>query len=90
MSPRTLAVAAGAVALFLVAVFGVMALTGGSGSTPPVMTMTDGSTMPADQMGAGTGTESGAGAGQTGMGQTGMGQTGMDQGMTGMDMSTAP
>lgn len=81
MSKQTLAVAAGAVLLFLVAVFGVMALTGGggSGSTPPAMTMPDGSTMPAGQMSSSNGTDNGQ-----------AGQTGMDSGMTGMDMSTTP
>lgn len=79
MSRKTLAVATGAVVLFLVVVFGVMALTGGGSSAPPAMTMTDGSTMPADQMGSSTGTDTGQ-----------AGQTGMDPGMTGMDMSTTP
>lgn len=79
MSKQTLAVAAGAVLLFLVAVFGVMTLTGGGSSTPPAMTMPDGSTMPAGQMTSSNGTDNGQ-----------AGQTGMDSGMTGMDMSTTP
>ena len=48
MSKQTLAVIVGAIVLFTVAVVGAMAFTGG-GDTP-MMTMPDGSTMPADQM----------------------------------------
>ncbi|HLG08367.1 MAG TPA: hypothetical protein VI409_06830 [Gaiellaceae bacterium] len=48
MNKQTLAVIAGAIVLFTVAVVGAMAFTGGSGT--PMMTMPDGSTMPVDQM----------------------------------------
>lgn len=49
MSKQTLAVIVGAIVLFTVAVVGAMAFTGGGDNTP-MMTMPDGSTMPADQM----------------------------------------
>ena len=49
MSRQTLAVIVGAIVLFAVAVIGAMAFTGGDSGTP-MMTMPDGSTMPADQM----------------------------------------
>ena len=49
MNKQTLAVIVGAIVLFAVAVIGAMAFTGGDSGTP-VMTMPDGSTMPADQM----------------------------------------
>ena len=52
MNKQTLAVIAGAIVLFVVAVVGAIAFTGGSESDPsgPVMTMPGGSTMPADEM----------------------------------------
>ena len=49
MSRQTLAIAVGAIVLFAVAVIGAMAFTGGGDNTP-VMTMPDGSTMPAGEM----------------------------------------
>ena len=49
MNKQTLAIAVGAIVLFVVAVVGAMAFTGGDSGTP-MMTMPDGSTMPADQM----------------------------------------
>jgi hypothetical protein len=48
MSKQTLAIIVGAVVVFVVAVVSAMAFTGGSGT--PMMTMPDGSIMPADQM----------------------------------------
>ena len=45
MSKQTLAVIAGAIALFVVAVAGAIAFTGGSDSAGNVHTMPDGSTM---------------------------------------------
>lgn len=48
MSKQTLAVIVGAIVLFLAAVIGAMAFTSSDGT--PMMTMPDGSTMPADQM----------------------------------------
>ncbi len=48
MSRQIAAVAVGAIVLFVVAVLGAMAFTGGDSS--PMMTMPDGSTMPTDQM----------------------------------------
>ena len=50
MKLQTVAVIVGAIVLFGAAVIGAMAFTGGSDSSGPVMTMPDGSTMPADQM----------------------------------------
>lgn len=50
MRKQTLAVVAGAIVLFTVAVIGAMALTSGGNPGTPMMTMPDGSTMPADQM----------------------------------------
>ena len=52
MNRQTLAIAIGAIVLFVVAVVGAMAFTGGDSGTP-MMTMQDGSTMPADQMSTG-------------------------------------
>ncbi len=49
MSKQTLAVIVGAIVLFGLGVFGALAFTGGDSGTP-MMTMPDGSTMPADQM----------------------------------------
>lgn len=49
MSKQALAVIVGAIVLFGVGVFGALAFTGGDSGTP-MMTMPDGSTMPADQM----------------------------------------
>lgn len=49
MSKQNLAIIVGAIVLFVVAVVGAMAFTGGDSGTP-VMTMSDGSTMPTDQM----------------------------------------
>lgn len=48
MNRNTAAVAFGAIVLFVVAVVGAIAFTGGDSS--PLMTMPDGSTMPTDQM----------------------------------------
>lgn len=48
MSKQTIAVIVGAIVLFAATVVGAMAFTGGDSS--PMMTMPDGSTMPADQM----------------------------------------
>lgn len=50
MSKQNLALAVGAIVLFVVAVVGAMAFSGGGDSGTPIMTMPDGSTMPADQM----------------------------------------
>lgn len=50
MNRQTLAVIVGAVVLFAVGLIGAFAFTGGSDSGTPMMTMPDGSTMPADQM----------------------------------------
>ena len=50
MNRQTIAVIVGAVVLFVVAVAGAIAFTGGDDSDMPMMTMPDGSTMPADQM----------------------------------------
>ncbi|GIU94216.1 MAG: hypothetical protein KatS3mg012_0673 [Gaiellaceae bacterium] len=50
MSKQTLAVIVGAIVLFVVAVIGAMAFTSGGDSGTPMMTMPDGSIMPADQM----------------------------------------
>ena len=52
MNRQTLAIVVGAIVLFVVAVVGAMAFTGGDSGTP-MMTMPDGSTMPADQMSTG-------------------------------------
>lgn len=52
MNRQTLAIAVGAIVLFVVAVVGAMAFTGGDSGTP-MMTMPDGSTMPADRMSTG-------------------------------------
>lgn len=49
MNKQTLAIVVGAIVLFVVAVVGAMAFTGGDSGTP-IMTMPDGSTMPADEM----------------------------------------
>ena len=49
MNKQTLAVIVGAAVLLVVGIVGAMAFTGGD-SGSPVMTMSDGSTMPADQM----------------------------------------
>lgn len=49
MNRQTLAIVVGAIVLFVVAVVGAMAFTGGDSGTP-MMTMPDGSTMPDDQM----------------------------------------
>ena len=49
MNKQTLVVIAGAIVLLGLGVFGALAFTGGDSGTP-VMTMPDGSTMPADQM----------------------------------------
>lgn len=49
MNRQTLAIVVGAIVLFVVAVVGAMAFTGGDSGTP-MMTMPDGSTMPAGQM----------------------------------------
>ena len=49
MNKQTLVVIVAAIALFAVGVIGALALTGG-GSSTPMMTMPDGSTMPSDQM----------------------------------------
>ena len=49
MSKQNLAILAGAIVLFAVAVIGAMAFSGGDSGTP-MMRMPDGSTMPADQM----------------------------------------
>lgn len=49
MNKQTLAIVVGAIVLFVVAVVGTMAFTGGDSGTP-MMTMPDGSTMPADEM----------------------------------------
>lgn len=49
MSKQTLAVMIGAIVLFAVAVVGAFAFTSG-GSDTPMMTMPDGSTMPAGEM----------------------------------------
>lgn len=48
MTRQTLVISAAAVVLFVAAVVGAMAFTGGDSS--PTMTMPDGSTMPTDQM----------------------------------------
>lgn len=50
MSKQHLAIIVGAIVLFVVAVISATAFSGGQGSPTPVMTMPDGSTMPADQM----------------------------------------
>jgi hypothetical protein len=50
MNKQTLAVIAGAVVLFAVAVIGAWAFTGGGDSGTPTMTMPNGSTMPATEM----------------------------------------
>ncbi len=49
MSKQALVLIVGAIVLFGVGVFGALAFTGGDSGTP-MMTMPDGSTMPADQM----------------------------------------
>lgn len=49
MNKQTLVVIVGAIVLLGLGVFGALAFTGGDSGTP-VMTMPDGSTMPADQM----------------------------------------
>lgn len=49
MNRQTLAIVVGAIVLFAVAVIGAMAFTGGGDDTP-MMTMPDGSIMPADGM----------------------------------------
>ena len=53
MGKQTIVVLVAAVAIFTVGIFGALAFTGGEPDTP-MMTMTDGSTMPADQMGTHT------------------------------------
>ena len=68
MNKQTLVVIVAAVALFAVGIVGAITLTGG-GSNTPAMTMPDGQTMPADQMGT-------TGATHTMQGGTTM--TGMD------------
>lgn len=50
MNKQTLAVIVGAIVLLGVGIFGAMAYTGSDDSNEPMMTMPDGSTMPADQM----------------------------------------
>lgn len=50
MSKQTLVVILGAIILFTVAVVGAVAFGGGGDSGDPMMTMPDGSTMPAGQM----------------------------------------
>lgn len=50
MSKQTIAIVVGAIVLFAVAVIGATAFSSSGGSGGPVMTMPDGSTMPADQM----------------------------------------
>ena len=52
MNRTTLAVIVGAIVLFVVAVVGAMAFTGGASSSPDdTHTMQDGSTMSGDEMG---------------------------------------
>lgn len=50
MNRQTLAVIVGAIVLLGLGVFGAIAFTAGDGSGTPMMTMPDGSIMPADQM----------------------------------------
>lgn len=50
MNKQTLAVIVGAIILLGLGIFGAMAYTGGADSGSPMMTMPDGSSMPADQM----------------------------------------
>lgn len=50
MSRQNLAIIVGAIVLFAIAVLGATAFSGGGDSDTPVMTMPDGSTMPAEQM----------------------------------------
>lgn len=51
MSRQTLAVVVGAIVLFVVAVVGAIAFTGGNSNSGGVHTMPDGSTMPSTDMG---------------------------------------
>lgn len=50
MNRQTVAIVVGAIVLFAVAVISATAFNSGGDSGTPVMTMPDGSTMPADQM----------------------------------------
>jgi hypothetical protein len=56
MNKQTLAVIVGAIVLLGAGIFGAMAFTGSDDSNTPIMTMPDGSTMPADQMSSTDGT----------------------------------